>query len=190
MSEYVYVIDVWYMERWWQMVVILLPINWSYVSFTRIYINNFEPMWCIYASVNTLGPSQNGRHFAYDIFKLKVMKIAVFWVKFHWRLFLKILFDSNTEQAKCHYLNQWWNSLRRHVLFSVHNHICHAVFFQVLHTTHGISDFTLTSHERRWVSVKSVATPPFVQSFVTRTPEKRSKIRVTESLWVESTGNW
>ena len=69
---------------------------------------------------NTLGPRENSRHFAGDIFKcISLKKIVVFWLKFHLLSKFRFAifqhwFRFGAEQATSHYLNQWWPSLRTH----------------------------------------------------------------------------
>ena len=60
--------------------------------------------WC----VNTVRPTQNGRHFPDDIFKCIFLNENVYWfrLKYHWSLFPRVQLSAG--QATSHYLNQWW----------------------------------------------------------------------------------
>ena len=67
---------------------------------------------------NTLRPRQDSRHFPGDIFNaFSRMKKYEFRLRFHWILFLRFeltIFQHwfrqwlSADQAKSHYLNQWW----------------------------------------------------------------------------------
>ena len=71
---------------------------------------------------NTLRPRRICRHFADDILKCIFWKIYVFWLKFHWSLFLRVqltIFQNwfrrwlDAHRATSHCLNQWWLDHRR-----------------------------------------------------------------------------
>ena len=53
-------------------------------------INPSDPNWCG-LDLNSSPPGENGRHFADDIFRrISWTKSFVFWLKFHWSLFLRV----------------------------------------------------------------------------------------------------
>ena len=79
-------------------------------SLTHICVT--RPQW-----VNTLRSRKNGRQFADFSNAFYWMKMFVFWLKFHWSLFLRVQLTIyqhwfrwwlGTDQSTSHYLNQWW----------------------------------------------------------------------------------
>ena len=87
-------------------------VSWSY--FAR-HIPVSRNRW-----FNTLGPRQNGRHFADGMFKCIVLDENI-WIPFkiYWSLFLRVqltLFRHwfrkwlGADQVTNHYLKQWWSS--------------------------------------------------------------------------------
>ena len=66
---------------------------------------------------NSSRPGHNGRLFADDIFRCIFVNFSVFWLKFHWSLFLMVRliitqhwfrYWLDAAQTTSHYLNQCW----------------------------------------------------------------------------------
>ena len=105
-------------SQWFVMKLLTIIPKWLMIS--------YQFLW----HLNTLRSGQTGRNFADDMFKIIFYKWK--WLcldlNFHGNLFPDIQLAiyqhwfklwHGTEQATCHYLNQWWPSLLTHIYTSL-----------------------------------------------------------------------
>ena len=80
-------------------------------------------------AINTLWPEQNG---CWQYFQIPFLYAQVLWLKFHWRLLLRVQSTINqhqfrqwlvTKHATIHYLNKWWPSSLMYMALLGHNEL-------------------------------------------------------------------
>ena len=67
------------------------PMSYSHQARVTVCIHTVDmPTMTSWKLINSSPPGQNGGHFADDTFRRIFMKSFIFWLKFHWSLFVSV----------------------------------------------------------------------------------------------------